>query len=158
MKTTALRLLGLAMLLVPGPGPRPARAQTVTVAPDGSGQFRTIQAAINSLPEAANGPRTVFIKNGTYREKVFIDGKANLVLKGQSEAGVILTYPQARDEWKCGPGATATAGDWGVATLNLRNCPDLTLENLSVINSYGFDARGRRGRLPAPPTPPAKKP
>ena len=130
----------LLALLLPGPGLRPARAQTVTVAPDGSGQFRTIQAAINSLPDAATKPRTVFLKNGTYREKIYLDGKARLVLKGQSEKGVILTYPQARDMWLCGPGATA--GDWGVATLNLRNCPDITLENLTVINSYGFEAAG----------------
>ena len=130
----------LLALLLPGPGLRPARAQTVTVAPDGSGQFRTIQAAINSLPDAATKPRTVFLKNGTYREKIYLDGKARLVLKGESEKGVILTYPQARDMWLCGPGATA--GDWGVATLNLRNCPDITLENLTVINSYGFEAVG----------------
>lgn len=119
-----------------------ARAQTgaVTVAPDGSGDFRSIQEAINSLPATAAKPRTVFIKNGTYREKIFIDGKSNIVLKGQSEAGVVLTYPQARDAWFCSP--EATAGDWGVATLNLRNSPDLTLENLSVINSYGFEATG----------------
>jgi hypothetical protein len=140
MKTTALRLLGLLILLLLGLCLRPALAQTVTVAPDGSGDFRTIQEAINSLPATADRPRTVFIKNGTYHEKVLIDGKANLVLKGQSEQGVVLTYAQARDEWLCGP--DAKAGDWGVATLNLRNSPDVTLENLSVVNSYGFAAAG----------------
>ncbi|GAB3864430.1 hypothetical protein GCM10028824_01950 [Hymenobacter segetis] len=154
MKTTFLRLLGLAMLLLLGLCLLPARAQTITVAADGSGSYRTIQEAINSLPETAARPRTVFIKNGTYREKVFIDGKNNLVLKGQSEAGVILTYPQARDEWSCGPGTTA--GDWGVATLNLRNSPDLTLENLSVINSYGFDATGEI-TIACPSAPTGKK-
>ncbi|MDO7853299.1 pectate lyase [Hymenobacter convexus] len=140
MKTTALRLLGLLILLLLGLCLRPALAQTVTVAPDGSGNFRTIQEAINSLPATAAKPRTVLIKNGTYREKVYIDGKANVVLKGQSEKGVVLTYAQARDQWLCGP--DAKAGDWGVATLNLRNCPDLTLETLSVVNSYGFGAAG----------------
>ena len=103
MKTTFLRLLGLVMLLLLGLCLLPARAQTITVAADGSGSFRTIQEAINSLPETATKPRTVFIKNGTYREKVFIDGKNNLIIKGQSETGVILTYPQARDMWTCGP-------------------------------------------------------
>ena len=136
MKTTTVLLLSLLLLAFRSA----ARAQTITVAPDGSGQFRTIQEAINTLPDAATKPRTVFLKNGTYREKVYLDGKANLVLKGQSEKGVILTYPQARDGWLCGPGTTA--GDWGVATLNLRNSPDITLENLTVINSYGFDAAG----------------
>ncbi|WP_245326141.1 pectate lyase [Hymenobacter wooponensis] len=117
-----------------------ARAQQVTVAADGSGQFRTIQAALNSLPNEAAKSRTVYIKNGTYREKVFVDGKQNIILRGQSEKGVVLTYPQARDEWRCDP--VAGQDDWGVATLNMRNSPDITLENLTVINSYGFDAKG----------------
>ncbi|WP_201978315.1 pectinesterase family protein [Hymenobacter rubidus] len=154
MKTTALRLLGLLILLLLGFCLLPARAQTVTVAPDGSGNYRTIQEAINSLPDAASKPRTVLIKNGTYREKVYIDGKANLVLKGQSEAGVVLTYPQARDMWLCSP--EAKAGDWGVATLNLRRSPDITLENLSVVNSYGFDATGEV-TIDCPTAPTGKK-
>ena len=137
MKLPVLKLLP-GLLLAVGFGP--AGAQTLIVAPDGSGQFRTIQEALNSLPDTAAKPRTVYLKNGIYREKVYLDGKARVVLKGQSEQGVILTYAQARDLWLCGPGATA--GDWGVATLNLRNCPDLTLENLTVINSYGFEAAG----------------
>ncbi|GAA4046740.1 hypothetical protein GCM10022409_36000 [Hymenobacter glaciei] len=145
MQTTVLLVLGLFTT---------AHAQTVTVAANGTGQFRTIQEAINSLPDAATKLRTVFIKNGTYREKVYLDGKARLVLKGQSERGVVLTYPQARDMWLCGPGATA--GDWGVATLNLRNSPDITLENLTVINSYGFDATGEV-TIDCPSTPTGKK-
>ena len=148
MKATLVSLV----LLITGMGT--ACAQTVTVAPDGSGNFRTIQEAVNSLPDMAPKPRTVFIKNGTYREKVYIDGKSNLVLKGQSEAGVILIYPQARDMWLCGP--DAKAGDWGVATLNLRNSPDLTLESLSVVNSYGFEATGEV-TIDCPTAPTGKK-
>ncbi|MBR7950130.1 pectate lyase [Microvirga sp. STR05] len=117
-----------------------ARAQQVTVAADGSGEFRTIQAALNSLPNEAAKPRTVYIKNGTYREKVMLDGKQKITLKGQSEKGVVLTYAQARDEWRCDP--VAGQDDWGVATLNMRNSPDITLENLTIINSYGFEAKG----------------
>ena len=137
MKTTLL-----ALLLLPGlPAARAQSAPVATVAADGSGQFRTIQAAVNSLPNAAAKPRTVFIKNGVYNEKVFIDGKANIVLKGQSEKGVVLTFPQARDAWRCDP--VAGADDWGVAVVNLRNSPDITLEKLTVINSYGFLNKGK---------------
>nr|WP_216680632.1 pectate lyase [Hymenobacter siberiensis] len=146
MKTTALRLPGLlSLLLLLSLGLQPAQAQTVTIAPNGSADYRTIQEAINSLPDLAAKLRTVLIKNGTYHEKIYLDGKEKLVLKGQSESGVVLTYAQARDLWTCDP--NATAGDWGVATLNLRNSPDITLENLSVINSYGFAAVARAGLL-----------
>ena len=136
-KTLQLLLLLLGLGKV---GLETTRAQQVTVATDGSGSFRTIQAALNSLPAEAAKPRTVFIKNGVYNEKVLLDGKANIILRGQSEKGVVLTYSQARDAWRCDP--VAGKDDWGVATLNLRNTPDITLENLTIINSYGFEARG----------------
>lgn len=137
---TIVKKLLLLLSGIGGMGIFSARAQQVTVAADGSGNFRTIQAAINSLPNQAAKPRTVYIKNGTYREKVLIDNKQQLVLKGQSEKGVVLTYAQARDEWRCDP--VAGADDWGVATLNMRNSPDVTFENLTVLNTYGFDAKG----------------
>lgn len=117
-----------------------ARAQQVTVAADGSGDFRTIQAAVNSLPDEAAALRTVYIKNGTYREKVRLDGKRLVRLKGQSEKGVVLTYSQARDAWRCDP--AGGPDDFGAATLNIRNSPDVTLENLTVANTYGFEATG----------------
>ena len=150
MKTTLL-----ALLLLPGlPAARAQSATVATVAADGSGQFRTIQAAVNSLPNAAAKPRTVFIKNGVYNEKVFIDGKANIVLKGQSEKGVVLTFPQARDAWRCDP--VAGADDWGVAVVNLRNSPDITLEKLTVINSYGFLNKGKANVVIDCPAEPGK--
>jgi PelA/Pel-15E family pectate lyase len=133
-----------------------SQAQQITVAADGSGQFRTIQAAINSLPDQASQPRTVYIKNGTYKEKVRLDNKQRVILKGQSEKGVVLTYAQSRDAWRCDP--VGGADDWGVATLNMRNSPDVTLENLTVINSYGFDHRGEPDVvLPCPADPSGQK-
>ena len=95
-----MKYLLLFLCLLPGVGTMgivSARAQQVTVAADGSGDFRTIQAAVNSLPAEATKLRTVYIKNGTYREKVLLDGKRLVRLKGQSEKGVVLTYSQARD-------------------------------------------------------------
>ncbi|GAA4381464.1 pectate lyase [Hymenobacter koreensis] len=115
-----------------------ANAQQVSVAADGSGQFRTIQAAIASLPDHAAQQRVITIKNGTYREQVFIDGKDHITLRGQSEKGTVLTFALARDAYRC----AGNTDDWGVATLNLRNSPDITLENLTIVNSYGFDAQG----------------
>lgn len=112
-----------------------APPRQVVVAQNGSGDFRTIQAAINSLPASGLLP-VVFIKNGTYREKVTIDGKPGLVVRGQSEAGVVLTISQANAAFRCDP---ANANRWDVATLNLRNSPDVTLEQLTVVNSYGAD-------------------
>ena len=43
-------------------------AQKITVAQDGSGKYKTIQEAINSLDTVSTNLRTIFIKNGVYRE------------------------------------------------------------------------------------------
>lgn len=104
----------------------------ITVAADGSGNFKSIQEAINSLPADAKEQRIIFIKNGTYNEKIFID-KDFITLKGEDPGITIVTIAQARDEWRCD-----NKDDYGTATLNLKGS-DITLENLSFINSYGKD-------------------
>jgi len=104
----------------------------VVVALDGSGNFRSIQEAINSLPVAAKEQRVILIKNGTYKEKIFID-KDFITLKGEDPEKTIVTIAQARDEWRCD-----NKDDYGTATLNLKGS-DISLENLSFINSYGKD-------------------
>ncbi|GAB3581411.1 pectate lyase [Hymenobacter daeguensis] len=132
-------IFGWLLALAPAGWAAPAAPGPVVVAASGKGDFRTVQEAINSLPAHAAQPRTILIKNGTYHEKLYIDGKDQVVLQGESEKGVVLTYAQSRDAWHC----TAGPDDWGVATLNVRNAPDLTLENLTVINSHGFDRQGK---------------
>jgi len=44
-------------------------AYDVIVAKDGTGNFTTVQAAINAAPTGRTMPYTIFIKNGKYREK-----------------------------------------------------------------------------------------
>src|ERR1700755_2332626 len=68
----------------------------IVVDASGHGDFTTIQAAINSLSDDAVMPRTIFIKKGIYKEKVFIE-KNNLILEGEDKAGTILSYSLARD-------------------------------------------------------------
>lgn len=104
----------------------------ITVAADGSGNYKTIQEAINSLPADAKEQRIIFIRKGTYNEKIFID-KDFVALKGEDPVKTIVTIAQARDEWRCD-----NKDDYGTATLNVKGS-DITLENLSFINSYGKD-------------------
>lgn len=107
----------------------------LVVATDGSGDFRSIQAAINSLPAESASWREIFVKNGQYPEKIFID-KNKIRLSGESAAGVVISISLPRDCWRC-----EHPDDWGAATLNIRG-QDITLQNLSVINEYGFKAKG----------------
>lgn len=109
-------------------------AQKIVVAQDGSGQFRTIQNAINSLDSNTTKQRTIFIKNGIYREKLLIT-KSFLTLKGESQDGVIINITLPRDVWRC-----ENKDDFGAATINVKG-HDLFFENLSIINDYGFKAK-----------------
>ncbi|MES2881970.1 MAG: pectinesterase family protein, partial [Bacteroidota bacterium] len=109
-----------------------ASTTKIIVDPSGKGNYKSIQAALNSLADVAPQLRTIFIKNGLYAEKIYIE-KHNVALVGESRAGVIIKQGIARDAWRCGH-----ADDWGVATINVDG-NDITLQNLTVINSFGFD-------------------
>jgi acetyl esterase/lipase/pectin methylesterase-like acyl-CoA thioesterase len=111
----------------------------IIVSTDGSGDFRTIQGAIDHIVLAdstTKKPREIFIKNGTYHEKLMIDKQHFTTLKGESESGVIITNALPRDVWRC-----ANPNDFGAATVNVL-AHDLTFENVTILNTYGFDAKG----------------
>jgi pectinesterase len=99
---------------------------------NGQGNFKSIQAAINSLSDSAATTRIIFIKNGIYNEKIFIT-QHNMILKGEDKEKTIIKQSISRDEWRCGH-----KDDWGVATLNI-DANDISLENLTITNSFGFD-------------------
>ncbi|MBY0477444.1 MAG: hypothetical protein K2Q24_07340 [Chitinophagaceae bacterium] len=110
-----------------------ANSQTkLIVAQDGSGNYTTVQEAINSLSDSSAVIRSIYIKKGIYKEKIFIK-KNNLVLEGEDRTTTVITAAIARDEWRCDH-----IDDWGVATMNV-GANDITLKNLTVSNSYGFD-------------------
>lgn len=107
------------------------------VSKDGKGDFTTIQAAIESLKDSVNEDRVIFIRKGTYNEKLFIR-KNHLVLEGEDRSNTIITFAIARDEWRC-----EHPDDWGVATLNI-GASDITLKNLTITNSFGWDWKADR--------------
>ena len=108
--------------------------QKIVVDAKGMGDYKTIQAAINSLPDSSASPRTIFIKKGTYSEKLFIE-KSNIIFEGEDREKTIITQDIARDEWRCDH-----ADDWGVATMNV-NGNDITLKSLTIANDYGFNVK-----------------
>jgi PelA/Pel-15E family pectate lyase len=112
--------------------PAHAEEKMIVVDQNGAGDFKSIQEAINSLPAPAATQRVIYIRNGVYREKIFID-KDFVSLIGEDRDKTILTISLARDVWRC-----EHPDDWGVATINLKGS-DLVLENLTVTNSFGFD-------------------
>lgn len=68
-----------------------AATKTITVAKDGSGNYKKVQDAVNSISKNNSQRVIIYIKNGTYKEKIRV--KQNMVaFKGQSKDKVIITY------------------------------------------------------------------
>jgi pectinesterase len=108
------------------------RAQIV-VAADGSGMYRTIQEALNSIPKVNKSPVIVLIKNGTYHEKIFIE-KSFITLVGEDRDSTRIVYAELRENWTKAHGGN----DWGSGVVNIDSlATDIVLANLTVLNNYG---------------------
>ncbi len=65
----------------------------ITVAADGSGEFSSVQEAVNSIRAYMSDTTYMFIRNGTYREKIVIPSwVTNLYMKGESADGTVITW------------------------------------------------------------------
>jgi len=63
----------------------------IIISKNGDGDFKKIQDAIDSIPNNINKHSIIFIKDGIYKEKIFIDNK-KVKLIGQSRENTIITY------------------------------------------------------------------
>ena len=115
-----------------------AAAQTVfTVAQDGSGDFKTVQAALDAVPEGNSKVVTIRIRKGVYREVIIVDARKSFVnMVGEDNKNTILTYNNHA-------GTRLPNGD----SLNTWTCAsffvygnDFSAENLSFENNAGFTA------------------
>ena len=103
-----------------------------TVALDGSGDFKSIQEAINQCQSFPYETISIFIKNGIYKEKIKIhEWNTNLHLIGESKENTIITFD---DHFKkMGFGRNSTFFTY---TL-LVEANDVMLKNLTIENSSG---------------------
>ncbi len=49
----------------------------ITVAKDGSGDYTTVQAAIDAVADSLKTETIIYIKNGIYKEKLMLTAKEN---------------------------------------------------------------------------------
>jgi acetyl esterase/lipase len=101
----------------------------ITVAADGSGDFKTVQGAVSSIPRDNRQRMVIGIKDGVYHEKVRIDPDF-VTLRGQSREGTRIEFPQGMDEF------TNKPDDIGRAVINI-NGSDFVMQNLTVENTQG---------------------
>jgi len=103
-----------------------------TVAADGSGDFTSIQAAIDASKAFPYERITIHLKNGTYKEKVEVyPWNPDISLIGESREGTVITYDDYFDKMQKGRNST-----FHTYTLHVRG-NDFHAENLTIVNSSG---------------------
>lgn len=101
----------------------------LTVALDGPADFRSIQAALNSLPDT-NQQAIILLAPGRYQEKLYFT-RDKVALIGQGREHTIIEVAELRSNW-----LKQHPDDWGSAVVNIR-ASDIALLRLTVKNSYG---------------------
>jgi len=104
----------------------------MTVAQDGSGDFTTIQDAINATKAFPDKPITIHIKKGVYKEKVRVYSWNNkLTLKGDGAKETIIAYDDYFDRIDLGRNST-----FHTYTLKVE-ANDFRAEDLTIVNAAG---------------------
>jgi pectinesterase len=115
----------------PGRSIAAARANIV-VAQNGSGDFRTIQAALDAVPRDNDATKIILVKAGTYVEKVYVNAP-HVALVGEDRDRTRIVYAELRRNWRVNHDS-----DWGAAVVNIGDeVTDLVIANLTVRNNYG---------------------
>jgi pectinesterase len=105
-------------------------AGPATVAKDGTGQYSTVQAAIDAVPANNTTRRVITIKSGTYREIVTVPANKPLITLqglGSSSAQTVIVNNHS---------SAGGYGTSGSATFFV-NGRDFAATNLTISNDYG---------------------
>ena len=102
------------------------------IAKDGSGDFDTIQSAIDALPEEDSCPSTLVIRSGEYNERVVLN-KRGVRLVGEDQQRTVITFSAcAKDADSEGKPKGAFLSFTLLVAAN-----DVEIENITVRNDAG---------------------
>jgi hypothetical protein len=102
-----------------------ANAAFLRVAQDGSGDFATVQGAIDHVPSGNTRRVMIYIEEGTYRELLHIPNtKPFITLKGASRDGVVVSYLNNANR----NSSNQRASFWTRAD-------DLTIDSMTFVNT-----------------------
>ena len=122
------KVLGLLLLLsVVSAAWAQERQDTIVVSRDGTGNFRTLQEAIESARAFMDYTVTIYVKNGVYKEKVIVPSWVeNIDIIGEDRDKTIITYDDHANINKMGTFRTYTVKVEG---------SDITFKNLTIENN-----------------------
>ena len=112
---------------------------TIVVSRDGTGQFRTIDEAIEVCRAFMDYHKVIFVKNGTYKEKLIIPSwLQNIEICGEDAEKTIITYDDHANIPRAVVGdlqsPTKPMGTFRTYTLKIEG-NDITLKNITIENN-----------------------
>jgi pectinesterase len=116
------------------------RPTEISVSLDGSGDYKSIQEAVNSCRDLGYDRVTIYIKNGVYHEKLIIPSwKTVITLSGESKDSTIITNNDYSG--KDLPSGADPFGRTKFSTFSsftmLVQGDDIIIENLTIENTAG---------------------
>ncbi len=118
----------------------------IIVAADGSGDFNTVQGAMDFIPDNNQEPYRVYVRNGDYEELVYFRNKRGVTIEGESREGVYIHYPN-NEVFNPHPDDVST-NEWSGTFPSRRapfmadNCTDMILKNFTVATTCRGQAEG----------------
>ena len=101
------------------------------VAKDGSGNFKTVQEAVNACRDYAERDYLIFVKNGVYEEKLVIPTwKKRLTIIGENVDNTIITFNDFSGK------IDSTGRKHSTFTCQVAGS-DIVFENITFVNSAG---------------------
>ena len=128
-------LCALCVLCIAGISSAHVEATPIVVASDGTGQFTSVQAAVDSIPSGSTERHIIQLRPGAYRERVRVTkDKPPITLKGEDPTTTLIT-------WKLGakdinPDTGKETGTDGTATVSIE-ANDFEAQHIAFENSYG---------------------
>jgi pectinesterase len=125
-------IVGSRQMASPSAPQRVGERADIIVAQDGTGQFTTIQHALDSVSRDNARTRIILVRNGTYSEKIFIRS-SHVALVGEDRDATRIVFAELRKNWRA-----THPNDWGAAVVNIADdVTDVFIGNMTVHNNYG---------------------
>lgn len=142
--TQRFAFLTLVIASIPARASEPSFAMVLTVAADGSGDYTSIQSAIDTIPRSNRDRMLIDVRDGIYYEKVLLM-QDRITIRGQSRKGTQVKFNAPREEYDrrydaIGPGVMNVFGDDTVIQR-------MTIENTQPNETHAFAIYGQPNRL-----------
>jgi pectin methylesterase-like acyl-CoA thioesterase len=128
----------------------PGERADIVVAQDGTGDFRAIQSALDAIPRDNKSNRVILIRNGVYREKLYVTA-SHVSIVGEDRDLTRIEYAELRKVWR-----ETHPNGYGAAVINIADEVTLapakarTYEHPSLSGSESVGILGFLMSIPRP--------